>query len=110
MDDKRVTLLNELCSAFQLKSYMDFDREITRKDGAKAIHKIKKLKNKILDLYPYSSTLKLRSGVITARDSITCLSQILKAHNMRVIPTQRRIYWDKKEQKTRASYNYKIIG
>ena len=111
MNDKRLKLLNEVCQAFSLKSYNDCT-EISKIDGEKAIGKLKDLKKKILEYYPYDNTLKIRKGMKNGKDAITVLRQLLRHpnHMKRLIPTKRRYFWDKKLKKSFAKNNYRIIS
>ena len=110
MEDKQLELLNVICKAFSFKSYNDSVTEISREDGENAKHTIETYRNEILKLYPYDNTLKLRSGIKTGRDSITVLSQLLRRHSMRVIPTPRQYFWDPQLKKSFAKNKYKIIS
>lgn len=111
MEEKQLELLKLICKAFSFNSYDDSVTEISREDGKNAKETIEKLKDEILKLYPYDNTVKLRAGNIkTGRDSITVLSQLLRRHSMRVIPTKRRYGYNPILKRSYPKYNYRIIS
>ena len=105
---KQLELLDIICKGFQFKNSSDSETTITRVEAIKAGKVIQRLKDQILQHYPYDYVIKLKSGEKGAKANLTILRQMLRFHRKRLLSN--RLYkWVPTKKKNIPVYKYNLL-
>ena len=106
--EQQLELLDTVCKGFKFKSSSDSETTITRLEAIKAGKVIQRLKDQILQHYPYDYVIKLKSDEKGAKANLTILRQMLRFHRKRLLSN--RLYkWDPTKKKNIPVYKYNLL-
>ena len=105
---KQLELLDKVCKGFKFKNSSDSETTITRVEAIKAGKVIQRLKDEILQHYPYDYLIKLKTGEKGAKANLTILRQMLRFHRKRLL-SNRFYKWDPSKKKNIPMYTYNLL-
>jgi hypothetical protein len=106
--ERQKELLDNVCKGFNFKNANDKVTKINREDAKAAGSVIKKLREEILNIYPYDYIIKLKTGESSAKANLTILRQMLRLHGRRLV-SQRTYNWDREKKRNISQYSYTLL-